>query len=89
MQKKVSGNDGHAGWSLSGACIIFPLILGYIVRIYRGEKPAPEPGEWATLFIDGLKLLVVHIVYWAPVILLILLAIYSFYPDTGIGRGIF
>ena len=26
--------------------IIFPLILGYIVRIYRGERPAPEPGEW-------------------------------------------
>ncbi len=54
--------------------LIFPLILGYMVRIYRGEKPAPEPGEWFELFIDGLKLLVVQIVYMAPVILLIILA---------------
>jgi MFS family permease len=54
--------------------IIFPLILGYIVRIYRGERPAPEPGQWGSLFVDGLKLLVVQIVYMAPVILLIILA---------------
>jgi len=54
--------------------IIFPLILGYVVRIYRGTKPAPEPEEWGSMFIDGLKLLVVHIVYWAPVILLVILA---------------
>jgi MFS family permease len=54
--------------------IIFPLILGYIVRIYRGEKPAPEPREWGTLFIDGLKLLLVQIVYFLPVILLVILA---------------
>jgi hypothetical protein len=54
--------------------IIFPLILGYMVRIYRGEKPAPEPGDWWTLFVDGLKLLVVQIVYLAPVILLVILA---------------
>jgi hypothetical protein len=54
--------------------IIFPLILGYIVRIYRGEKPAPEPGEWWELFIDGLKLLVVQIIYLLPVILLVILA---------------
>ncbi|OPY37253.1 MAG: hypothetical protein A4E34_00047 [Methanoregula sp. PtaU1.Bin006] len=54
--------------------IIFPLILGYIVRIYRGTKPAPELEGWGSMFIDGLKLLVVHIVYWAPVILLVILA---------------
>lgn len=68
--------------------IIFPLILGYMVRIYRGEKPAPEPGEWFELFIDGLKLLVVHIVYLAPVILLIILA---FIPliSTLVTAGVF
>lgn len=54
--------------------IIFPLILGYMVRIYRGTKPAPELDQWGSLFTDGLKLLVVNIIYWAPVILLILLA---------------
>ncbi len=54
--------------------IIFPLILGYMVRVYRGEKPAPEPGEWGSLFINGLKLLVVQIIYFLPVILLVILA---------------
>ena len=53
---------------------IFPLILGYIVRIYRGEKPAPEPEHWGTLFVDGLKLLLVQIIYFLPVILLLILA---------------
>jgi len=57
--------------------IIFPLILGYIVRIYRGEKPAPELKEWWAMFIDGLKLLVVNIIYALPVILL---AIAAFLP---------
>lgn len=54
--------------------LIFPLILGYMVRIYRGEKPAPEPGKWLALFIDGLKLLLVQIIYLLPVILLVILA---------------
>ena len=73
---------------LIGCMIIFPLILGYIVRIYRGERPAPEPGEWATLFVDGLKLLVVHIVYWAPVFLLILVAFIPFIL-TLVSAGVF
>jgi hypothetical protein len=54
--------------------VIFPLILGYIVRIYRGEKTAPEPGDWGTLFVDGLRLLLVQIIYFLPVILLAILA---------------
>jgi len=57
--------------------IIFPLILGYIVRIYRGEKPAPELKEWWAMFVDGLKLLVVSIIYALPIILL---AIAAFLP---------
>lgn len=54
--------------------IIFPLILGYIVRIYRGETPAPEPEKWGSLFIDGLKLLVVGLIYALPIILLVIAA---------------
>ncbi len=54
--------------------IIFPLILGYIVRVYRGEKPAPEPEHWGSLFIDGLKMLVVCLIYALPIILLVIAA---------------
>ncbi|MCX6699212.1 MAG: DUF4013 domain-containing protein [Methanomicrobiales archaeon] len=54
--------------------IIFPFILGYIVRIYRGEKQAPELKLWGSMFFDGLKLLIVQIIYALPVILLIIAA---------------
>jgi hypothetical protein len=67
---------------------IFPLIFGYIVRIYRGEKPAPEPEQWGSLFVDGLKLLLVEIIYFLPVILLVILA---FIPliSTLVTTGVF
>ncbi|MGA2162198.1 MAG: DUF4013 domain-containing protein [Methanoregula sp.] len=63
---------------LIASMIIFPLILGYMVRIYRGEKPAPELKEWGTLFIDGLKLLAVSLIYALPIILLALAAFLPF-----------
>jgi hypothetical protein len=59
---------------LIGCMILFPLILGYMVRIYRGVTPAPEPEQWGSMFIDGLKLLLVEVVYASPVILLIIIA---------------
>ena len=52
--------------------IIFPLIMGYMMEIWRGKTPAPEPAQWGKMFIDGLKLLVAAIIYAIPVILIIL-----------------
>jgi len=49
--------------------IIFPLILGYELEVYRGKKPAPELENWGKLFIDGLKLFVVQLIYAIPVII--------------------
>jgi hypothetical protein len=53
--------------------IIFPLILGYVMEIYRGKKPAPELQHWGKLFIDGLKWIVAWIIYMLPVIAVILI----------------
>jgi Protein of unknown function (DUF4013) len=50
-------------------CLGLPF-NGYIMRVYRGKAPAPEADEWGTLFIDGLKLLVVGIVYAIPLVIL-------------------
>ncbi|MCM2466712.1 DUF4013 domain-containing protein [Methanoculleus oceani] len=47
--------------------IIFPVIMGYMVRIYSGVKPAPEVEGWVGLFIDGLKLLIIGFIYAIPV----------------------
>jgi hypothetical protein len=69
----VWGNAKH-WFLLLVSLIIFPFILGYIVRIYRGTRPAPELEQWGSLFVDGLKLLVVQIFYALPVIILMIAA---------------
>jgi hypothetical protein len=50
-------------------CLGLPF-SGYLMRIYRGKAPAPDVDEWGTLFIDGLKLFVVGLVYALPIIIL-------------------
>jgi hypothetical protein len=53
--------------------IIFPLIMGYMVRIYSGVKPAPELEGWVGLFIDGLKLLIIGFIYSIPLFVIMVL----------------
>ncbi len=55
---------------LNISCIIFPLILGYMMRIYRGENPAPELDRWGEMFIDGIKLFIVGLIYAIPAIII-------------------
>jgi hypothetical protein len=50
-------------------CLGLPF-NGYIMRIYRGVPSAPEVDNWGTLFIDGLKLLVVGVVYAIPIMVI-------------------
>ena len=47
------------------------FISGYIVRIYRGIKPAPEFTEWADLFFDGIRLTVVWLLWFLPLIIVL------------------
>ncbi len=51
--------------------LAFPL-LGYTVRMYRGETPAPEVNNWGSLFADGLKLFIILLIYAIPVIILVI-----------------
>ncbi|MGD0080238.1 MAG: DUF4013 domain-containing protein [Methanoregula sp.] len=57
------------------SCIIFPFILGYMVRIFKGAAPSPELGDWGGLFIDGVKLFVVALIYAIPILILEFLAL--------------
>ena len=55
---------------LIGSSIIFPLIMGYSLRIMKGITPAPEPNEYGRMFIDGIKMVIISIVYMIiPVII--------------------
>ncbi|MDT8357030.1 MAG: DUF4013 domain-containing protein [Methanomicrobiaceae archaeon] len=61
-------------WILLVICaIIFPLFYGYIVRILKGASPAPELEDWVRLLIDGIKLLIIGIIYSIPVFIVLLL----------------
>ena len=53
---------------LATICLGIPM-NGYIMRIYRGADPAPEVDQWGTLFVDGLKLIVVGLIYAIPVMI--------------------
>lgn len=56
------------------ATIILTIpLMGYVMNVYRGAKTAPEVEDWGKLFVDGILLLIVGIIYAIPVIILELL----------------
>lgn len=78
--KMVGDSFGYAKEGLVGkwvnwilliiSCIIFPLIMGYMMRIFRGADKAPELNEWGSMFIDGIKMFIVGIIYAIPIIII-------------------
>jgi hypothetical protein len=58
-------------------------LTGYLIRIYRGAKPAPEVDNWRSLFIDGLKLVIIGLIYAIPVIIISLVP-YVFMATTPV-----
>lgn len=41
-------------------------LMGYCLKVFRGEKPAPEVDGWGTLIVDGIKYLVISIIWAIP-----------------------
>ncbi len=41
-------------------------LLGYMLKVLRGEKPAPEVTGWGTLIIDGIKYVIISFIYAIP-----------------------
>ncbi len=57
------------------ATILLALpLMGYMLKILRGEKPAPEVQDWGTLFVDGIKYLIIAIIYALPLIVIMAVA---------------
>ena len=53
------------------ATVVFCIpLLGYVVRVLRGDKPAPEVNDWVALVIDGIKYLVITIIYSLPALVI-------------------
>ena len=58
------------------ATILLSLpLLGYELKILRGEKPSPEVTDWGTLFIDGIMYLVIVLVYCIPLAIIAIISI--------------
>jgi hypothetical protein len=54
--------------------MLFSVFLsGYMVRIYRGTKPAPDFNEWGGLFVDGIKLAIVWFLWVLPIFIVLAL----------------
>ncbi len=50
-------------------CLGIPM-NGYVMRIYRGTDTAPDVDQWGTLFVDGIKLIIVGLIYAIPMMIL-------------------
>ncbi len=50
-------------------------LMGYILNVYRGTNPAPEVENWIKIFVDGILLLIIGVIYAIPVIILELLIV--------------
>jgi hypothetical protein len=69
MKEGIFGNMNRwLSLILALICLGIPM-NGYIMRIYRGAGTAPEVDQWGTLFIDGLKLIIVGLVYAIPIMI--------------------
>jgi hypothetical protein len=44
-------------------------LFGYLMKVLRGDNPAPEVENWRTLFVEGIKYLAVALIYAIPLII--------------------
>jgi hypothetical protein len=66
----VFGNGGRWARMILALILLAIPMNGYMMRVYRGAETAPEVDQWGRLFIDGLKLMVIALVYSIPIIIL-------------------
>jgi len=65
------------------ATLILTLpLMGYIMQVYRGTRPAPGVENWAKLLVDGILLCIVGIIYAIPVIILEFLTVGATFATT-------
>jgi hypothetical protein len=67
-------------WNQWIMLIIATIILGiplagYSLKVLRGDKPAPEVSDWGTLFIDGIKYLIIMLIYLIPMMIVLFFVI--------------
>lgn len=67
-------------WNKWIMLIIATIILGiplagYSLKVLRGDKPAPEVSDWGTLFIDGIKYMIIMLIYMIPAMIVLFVVV--------------
>jgi hypothetical protein len=67
-------------WNQWIMLIIATIILGiplagYSLKVLRGDKPAPEVSDWGTLFIEGIKLIIIMLIYMIPAMIVLFVVV--------------
>src|SRR5690606_24468228 len=57
--------------------IILPLPLGYLLKIiktsFKGSDELPDFDNWKSMYLNGIKLILTVIIYFLPIIILVLI----------------
>ena len=67
-------------WNQWIMLIIATIILGiplagYSLKVLRGDRPAPEVNDWGTLFIDGIKYIIIMLIYMIPAMIVLFVVV--------------
>ena len=90
MTDKTSFHWELVHWNQVAALAILMLLAsfflsGYIVRIYRGGATPPAFDAWSGMFLDGIKMCVVWLIWMLPALILMLVACISLFGATAAG----
>ena len=61
-------------------------LMGYVLKVLRDETPAPEVSGWASLFVDGIKYVIVSLIYAIPFLIVFFLTIGASYLSLMSGN---
>jgi len=62
------------GLCVAGFLLSF-ILSGYIVRVYRGTTPPPVFDRWDSLYLDGIKLMIVSIIWFIPALIVFAISV--------------
>jgi hypothetical protein len=84
MTPKSSFHWEQVHWDQVAGLVVLMLLAsfflsGYIVRIYRGSATPPPFNRWAGMFVDGIKLCIVWLIWMLPALIVMLLAFVSLF----------
>jgi len=66
-------------------------LFGYLLHVLRGQKPAPEVSGWGALFIDGIRYIIVTVIWALPALIIFVVTLGSVVAEILAGNpaGVF